>query len=225
LGVVVVVLLLFTVLFGTAGKRGAPDSRGVAGAGDGKKAGKRGEEGEEGEETGENSVKLFELPQIMPPPPCLFLQVRTHEVSFACFPHFSFLFLQVRTHEVSFACFPHFSFLFLQVRTHEVSFACFPHFSFLFLQVLSHELSFACFPHFSFLFLQVLTHVPNVLSFVFSHCPCFVAQAIVPPSESGSLYVFEGWSLNQLDGLGSDFGEGFFYGSFCLRLLFCSRDY
>jgi hypothetical protein len=30
-------------------------------------------------------------------------------------------------------------------------------------------------------------------------------EAILPPAESGTQYIFEGWSLNQLDGLSSDF--------------------
>ena len=46
--------------------------------------------------------------------------------------------------------------------------------------------------------------------------PCLFVQAVLTPNESGSQYPFEGWSLNQLDGLGSDFGECFV----CFLLLF-----
>ncbi len=69
---------MFYFVCSKAGKRGAPEAlgRGIGApaGGEGKKS-KRSEDGEEGEEGAEASVKLFELPQIMPPPPCLFLQV------------------------------------------------------------------------------------------------------------------------------------------------------
>jgi hypothetical protein len=52
---------------------------GAGGESGGKKA-KRMEDGDDGEDAGEQSVKLLELPQIMPPPPCLFLQVWLFEL-------------------------------------------------------------------------------------------------------------------------------------------------
>ena len=39
--------------------------------------------------------------------------------------------------------------------------------------------------------------------------PCLFVEATLAPAESGSQYAFEGWSLNQLDGLASDFGTSF----------------
>ena len=52
--------------------------------------------------------------------------------------------------------------------------------------------------------------------------PCLFVEAIVPPGESGSQYVFQGWSLNQLDGLASDFGKFLL----CLECrVVCPNDY
>ena len=39
--------------------------------------------------------------------------------------------------------------------------------------------------------------------------PCLFLEAILPQGDAGNNYTFEGWSLNQLDGLASDFGELF----------------
>jgi hypothetical protein len=49
--------------------------------------------------------------------------------------------------------------------------------------------------------------------------PCLFVQAIISPAEAGTQYPFEAWSLNQLDGLASDFGELLFFCFLFFRLV------